>query len=198
MRSDRGGGSLRLWPSPPRRWRQHRAGSAGAVPGGDGEWPSEAGLAPGRRRLDGRGALAWIGCRRSRGSTGLSARTIELGGCPRGRGLRAPGAGACASPRFLPVVWSRGVRRRSGTGGRPARPGLRRERGCPRLARVALLPPGGLQAQQLSDTLFKLASGLVQAAFVDYSRLKGNAFFECLMGDSIVLEPKAVSDTRGY
>lgn len=103
MRSDRGGGSLRLWPSPPGRWRQHRAESAGAVPGGDGEWPSEAGLAPGRRRLDGRGGprldwlpeVTWVDgpvCANHRVGR-LSPGTWPS--CARGWGLRGPSLSPC-------------------------------------------------------------------------------------------------------
>lgn len=73
MRSDRGGGNPRLWPSPPGRWRQHRAGSAEAGPGrrrraAERGWSSFG--SPSSRWW---GCLASIGCCGSRGLTGPCA-----------------------------------------------------------------------------------------------------------------------------
>lgn len=144
------------------------------------------------------GALAWIGCRRSRGSTGLCARTIELCGCPRGRGRPAPQGWGLRGPSLSPCgVVARCEMR---LGGRRATcpAGAETGAGLPASPAVALLPAGGPQAQQLSDTPLQLgARGLVQEAFVDCSRLKGSTFFACLMGGRRVLEPKAVSGPRG-
>lgn len=48
-------------------------------------------------------------------------------------------------------------------------------------ARGVLSAPGSLQAQWLSDTLFKTAQMLVPETFVDYSRPKVNTSFESLV-----------------
>ena len=136
------GGSLRLWPSPPGRWRQHRAGSTRAgqrriLRAAEWGWSSPG--PPSSRWCRG---LASIGCCGSRGPAGLCAdhrvgrpspgtwpSCARAGACARGEG------GAGTAPRGL-LVRSRGETwgaspsplrpRGSGTGGRPARPGPRR------------------------------------------------------------------------
>lgn len=99
--------------------------------------------------------------------------------------------GAGAAPRLLPVVWVSRCETRLGNWKATGPAGTKRGAGLPRPARgVLLLPPGGLQAQQLSDTRFKARgkwAGSGSICTIDYSRLKVNTFFECLMGDSVVL-----------
>lgn len=158
VRSDRSEGRLRLWSSPPGRWRQHRAASAGAGPG-NGLQADERG-----RSSSGPPSSRWPEASPRLAASGhvgrrACARTIESGVRPGGRGLRAPGAGsralgsgwggrACAPP-IPPRGPGREVRpggapqdplrpRASETGGRHSRPGPGREQRCPRPAPGAL------------------------------------------------------------
>lgn len=92
MRSDHGPGAFASGPHLQEDGGSTELGAPERGCGGYGERPSGATLAPGRRRLDGAGASPPLAVAGHVGRRAC-ARTIELGGRPRGRGLRAPGLG---------------------------------------------------------------------------------------------------------
>lgn len=165
MRSDRRGGRLRLWPSPPGRWRQHRVGCAGAGP--EWGWLADERAAPalGYRRLDGRGASPRLAAARHVGRQ-VCAQTLEsalvsgdvaferlglgLGLVPHGEGgaagfpppfslgsgSRGETWGALPNPLGSRGSWTRDGRAACRGGAGEALPSA--------LAGVSFLPPGGL------------------------------------------------------
>lgn len=156
---------------------------------GEGERPGEVALALGRRHLDGREPridwLPLVTC------VGACEWTIEFAGCPRGRGLPAPGGGgAGADPSFLPVVCgAHPAREHSGDAARgcwrrPAQP--RREWGSPaRRVPYSSRRPAGPAAVRYPHSGLG-AKALVQEAFAGSSLLKVSTFVESLTGDNTV------------
>lgn len=188
-RSDRGGGSLRLWPPPPGRWRQPRAGSAGAGPGrrrraAERGWSS---FGPPSSRWSAVPRLDWLlpvtwadGPVREPSSR---AEVLGDSACVRPGLEPAPEAGAGPARPLACSPWSgcHAGGRVPGTGRRPARPGPGGERGCPRAAwGVLRLPPGGLRAPRLSDPLRTARGRWARSGSIcttDDSRLKANTLF---------------------
>lgn len=197
VRSDRRDGRLCLWPSPPGRWRQHRAGSAGAGP----EWRMASGRAG--RSSPGPPSSRWSGAsprlaaarhvgRRVCAQTSASAwvpgdvafERLGLWPMPQGEGRAAgspppspwgPGREVRPGGHFQ-IHWDRVA---WGLGGRRATclAGAGREQLCPCPSRGVLPPsrwPVGPAAVPHSWRL--CANAFAQEAFVDCSRLKINTF----------------------